>query len=61
MPRSIQIGISIIVAIGTVLGFWWQASLENSISQFIVLAVGATMLLGMWVFPEAKGGRKKSR
>ena len=61
MPRSIQIGISIIVAIGTVLGFWWQASVEHSISQFIVLVVGAIMLLGMWIFPEAKGGRKKSR
>ena len=61
MPRSIQIAISIIVIIVTLLGSWWQGSLGHSTSQNVVLVVGVIMLLGMWIFPEAKGGRKKVR
>jgi len=61
VPRSIQIAISIIVIMATLLASRWQGSLGHSTSQNVVLAVGVIMLLGMWIFPEAKGGRKKVR
>lgn len=59
VPRSIQILISVFVVIGALFASRWQASLGHSTSQHVVLIVGAIMLVGMWIFPEAKGGRKK--
>ena len=59
VPRSIQILISGVVGIGALFASRWQASLGHNTSQHLVLIVGAIMLVGMWIFPEAKGGRKK--
>ena len=59
VPRSIQILISVFVVIGALFASRWQASLGHSTSHHLVLIVGAIMLVGMWIFPEAKGGRNK--
>ena len=59
MPMGIQIAISILaltVAIGVAL---WQSSMGNSANFWAALGTGAVMLFGIWIFPEAKGGRNK--
>ena len=35
----------------------WQNAIGNTVNQWIVLAFGILMLFGIWIFPEAKGGR----
>ena len=37
----------------------WQNAIGNTIDQWVALAVGILMLFGIWIFPEAKGGRGK--
>ena len=60
MPTQIQILISVIAALVAVVVAVWQSSIGNQISHWIALATGALMLFGIWIFPEAKGGRDKS-
>ena len=59
MPIAIQFLISAVAAGIAVSVAVWQNSIGNTISQWIVLAVGILMLFGIWIFPEAKGGRGK--
>ena len=59
MPMGIQIAISVLamaVAIGVAL---WQSSMGNTANFWAALATGVVMLFGIWIFPEAKGGRNK--
>jgi len=59
MPMGVQIAISVIamaVAIGVAL---WQSSMGNTTNFWAALATGVVMLFGIWIFPEAKGGRNK--
>ena len=59
MPMGVQIAISILamaVAIGVAL---WQSSMGNMANFWAALATGVLMLFGIWIFPEAKGGRNK--
>ena len=59
MPMGVQITISVLamaVAIGVAL---WQSSTGNMANFWAALATGVVMLFGIWVFPEAKGGRNK--
>ena len=37
----------------------WQNAIGTTIDQWVALAVGILMLFGIWIFPEAKGGRGK--
>ena len=56
---GVQIAISILamaVAIGVAL---WQSSMGNMANFWAALATGVVMLFGIWIFPEAKGGRNK--
>ena len=56
---GVQIAISVLalaVAIGVA---FWQSSMGNSENFWAALATGAVMLFGIWIFPEAKGGRNK--
>ena len=59
MPAYVQIIISALVGIITIGGAVWQNALGNMATQWVVLAVGLVMLFGMWIFPEARGGRGK--
>ena len=57
MPISVQILISALAAVVAVSVAIWQNSIGNTIDQWVALAVGILMLFGIWIFPEAKGGR----
>ena len=59
MPMGVQIAISIL-AMATAIGVaLWQSSMGNMANFWAALATGAVMLFGIWIFPEAKGGRNK--
>ena len=60
MPTQIQILISVLAAVVAVVVAVWQSSIGNQVSHWIALATGALMLFGIWIFPEAKGGRDKN-
>ena len=57
MPISLQILISALAAVVAVSVAIWQNAIGNTIDQWVALAVGILMLFGIWIFPEAKGGR----
>ena len=59
MPIAIQLLISAVAAAIAVSVAVWQNAIGNTVNQWIVLAVGILMLFGIWIFPEAKGGRGK--
>ena len=59
MPMGVQIAISIL-AMATAIGVaLWQSSMGNMANFWAALATGVVMLFGIWIFPEAKGGRNK--
>ena len=59
MPMGVQIAISIL-AMATAIGVaLWQSSMGNMANFWAALATGIVMLFGIWIFPEAKGGRNK--
>ena len=60
MPTRIQILISVLATVVAVVVAVWQSSIGNQVSHWIALATGTIMLFGIWIFPEAKGGRDKS-
>ena len=60
MPTAIQLLISAVAAATAVSVAVWQNSIGNTVNQWMVLAVGILMLFGIWIFPEAKGGRGKN-
>ena len=56
---GVQIAISIL-ALATAIGVaLWQSSMGNMANFWAALATGVVMLFGIWIFPEAKGGRNK--
>ena len=57
MPIGVQILISALAAVVAVSVAIWQNAIGNTIDQWVALAVGMLMLFGIWIFPEAKGGR----
>ena len=57
MPIAIQLLISAVAAAIAVSVAVWQNAIGNTIDQWVALAVGILMLFGIWIFPEAKGGR----
>ena len=59
MPTSIQILISVLAVAVAITVAIWQNSIGNQINLWISLATGGVMLFGIWIFPEAKGGREK--
>ena len=59
MPTSIQILISVMAILLAICVAFWQNSLGNIANQWVAIGVGLLMLFGIWIFPEAKGGRKK--
>ena len=57
MPIAIQLLISAVAAAIAVSVAVWQNAIGNTIYQWGALAGGILMLFGIWIFPEAKGGR----
>lgn len=57
MPMPYKIGLSIIVLVLGWLIASWEFASDQPYLGWVVAAIAAVMLLGLWVFPEAGGGK----
>ncbi len=57
MPFKIKVALSLLVILVAAIIAWSEFTGPQSELGYIVLAIGAIMLLGLWVFPEAGGGK----
>lgn len=57
MPMPYKIALSIIVLVLGSLVAGWEFAGEKAYLGWIVAVIMAVMLLGLWVFPEAGGGK----
>ncbi len=57
MPIKIKIGLSLLVLVVAAIVAWSEFAGAQSYLGFVVLAIAAVMLFGLWIFPEAGGGK----
>jgi accessory gene regulator protein AgrB len=53
MPPRIKLILSGLVLIAAVIVHFFQSSIGQDVNKWIVLALGAFMILSIWLFPEA--------
>lgn len=58
MPTYMKIIITCLVAIAAVAGHFYQAAIGQAVTQWVVLFLGAFMILALWLFPETKKPRR---
>ncbi len=61
MPTNIKIGLSLVVIVVTAIIAWGDFAGPDGSLGYIVVAIGAIMLLGLWCFPEAGGGKPEKK
>lgn len=59
MPTPIKAILSILVAITAIAAHFFQASVGQETTPWLVLVLGAFMIMALWLFPEA--GNKNSK
>ncbi len=52
MPLRIKLALSLVAALVTVAGFFFQNYLDPTGPKYVILFLGAFMVVSMWVFPE---------
>jgi hypothetical protein len=57
MPSNIKAALSAIVAIVAIGAFWLEMETDGGAPAWLILALGAFMIVAMWVFPEAGKGK----
>lgn len=57
MPLTYRILLSLIVLLVATLVAWSEFSGASPMLGWVVVAIASVMLLGLWVFPEAGGGK----
>jgi len=53
-----KIIITCLVAVAAVAGHFYQAAIGQAVTQWVVLFLGAFMILALWLFPETKKPRR---
>ena len=53
MPPRIKLILSLLVVIAAVVVHFFQASVGQDVNKWIVLGLGAFMIVALWIFPEA--------
>lgn len=59
LPYKIILSLTVIIIAGLVA--WSEFSAAAAHLGWVALAAAAVMLLGLWVFPEAGGGKRADR
>ena len=59
MPAHLKLMLSVLVAVVAIVVFFWERQSDAGAIPWVVLALGAFMIFGMWVFPEAKRDKRK--
>jgi len=57
MPNGIKAAISIVVLVVAGVAHWYEKQVGNEQLSWVVVGLGAFMVLAMWLFPET-GSRK---
>lgn len=60
MPRSIKIMLSITVAALSGLLAWYETLGSQPHLAWVIAAIAMIMVFGLWVFPEAGGGKPEN-
>jgi accessory gene regulator protein AgrB len=53
MPPRIKLILSLLVVLVAVIVHFFQASVGQDVNKWIVLGLGAFMIVALWIFPEA--------
>ena len=61
MPLPYKILLSLIVVVLAGLIGWMEVQAGETRLAWIVAAIAGAMILGLWVFPEAGGGKPEGR
>jgi len=64
MPTYMKLIITALVIVTAVAAHYYQAAIGQPVTQWVVLFLGAFMILALWLFPEAKkapGAGSRSR
>jgi hypothetical protein len=58
MPSHLKAMLSGLVAVVAIAIFFWEHASEGGAPAWLILALGAFMIVSMWVFPEAGASRR---
>ena len=58
MPNHLKLILSGIVVAVAVIVHFFQGQAGQDVTKWVVLGLGAFMILAIWLFPEARGGKK---
>ncbi len=61
MPTNIKIGLSLLVILIAGIIAWSEFVGPQSSLGYIIVAIAAIMLFGLWCFPEAGGGKAEKK
>ncbi|MBC6404847.1 MAG: hypothetical protein GDA41_03840 [Rhodospirillales bacterium] len=61
IPTKIKILLSVLVVMAAAAIAWTDFTGPRPDLGYIVVAIAAVMLLGLWIFPEAGGGKPTKR
>jgi len=58
MPNYLKVALSVTIVAVALLFAWWQYVIGQPATPWVALGLGAFMIFAIWLFPEAKGGKK---
>ena len=61
MPFPIKLALSVVVALATLAGYYFQNYLDPIGPKYAILFLGAFMIVSMWIFPEVTRKGPNSR
>lgn len=61
MPAHLKAMLSVLVGIVALVAFWLEGQSPEGPAAWIILALGAFMIVAMWVFPEAGKDKVKKQ
>ena len=58
MPNHLKVMLSVLIVVVAVAVSYWQSQIGQPVTPWVALGLGAFMIFAIWLFPEAKGGKK---
>ena len=58
MPNHLKVMLSVLIVVVALAVSYWQNAIGQPVTPWVALGLGAFMIFAIWLFPEAKGGKK---
>ena len=58
MPNHLKLILSLIIVAVAVVFHYSQGEAGQDVAKWVALGLGAFMIFAIWLFPEARGGKK---